>query len=46
MSKLYSLALEIIDGGAGFKQTADDNGLDKGERKELRRIIRDRRAWL
>lgn len=46
MSKLYTLAYEIVCGGAPFEQTADDNNLTADERTELRRIIRNRREWL
>lgn len=46
MSKLYTLAYEIICGGAPFTQTADDYDLSKEERKELRRIIKTKKEWL
>ncbi len=46
MSKLYTLAYEIVAGGAPFEQTADDNNLTADERKELRRIIKNRKEWM
>jgi len=46
MSKLYTLAYEIVCGGAPFKQTADDNQLTKEERKNLREIIKAKKEWL